>query len=275
MAFTKCSPSPDKRLRRNSGGHGITRWTRRSDLQTAARHAPLRQHALPKEYGARGIPLLKTLKQGASGQESSLRATESSRKRDADWPTQIPGLVCKLVFPQLASLVHPVATRQVMKPLIIKILKVYDAAIRHLDWPQSLLLLFVRLVWGWGFFQTGWGKLGNLERVTGFFTELGIPASGFQAVVVAFLETTGGLMLIVGLLSRLVSIPLIVTMIVAYITTEKEAIATLFTENYEDFFGATPWLYLFACLLVLLFGPGRLSIDALWRRRSIYRRETE
>ena len=70
-------------------------------------------------------------------------------------------------------------------PLIIRILKVYDAAVRHLDWPQSLLLLFVRLVWGWGFFQTGWGKLGNLERVTGFFTELGIPAPGFQAVVVA------------------------------------------------------------------------------------------
>lgn len=44
-------------------------------------------------------------------------------------------------------------------------------------------------------------------------------------------------------------------MIVAYITTEKEAIAALFHQDYEDFFAATPWLYLFACMLILLFGP--------------------
>lgn len=50
---------------------------------------------------------------------------------------------------------------------------------------NPLLLLFVRLVWGWGFFPAGWGKLGNLEQVTGFFTDLGIPAPGVQAVFVA------------------------------------------------------------------------------------------
>jgi DoxX len=76
--------------------------------------------------------------------------------------------------------------------------------------------------------------------VTGFFTELGIPAPGFQAVFVALLETTGGLLLLVGLFSRLISIPLIVTMIVAYVTSEKEAIAALFTKDYEDFFTAAP-----------------------------------
>ena len=56
-----------------------------------------------------------------------------------------------------------------------------------------------------------------------------------------------------GVFSRLISIPLIVTMIVAYITTEKEAIAALFHQDYEDFFAATPWLYLFACMLILLW----------------------
>jgi putative oxidoreductase len=162
-----------------------------------------------------------------------------------------------------------------MNSQFARILKLYDTVLRYQDWPQSLLLLFVRLVWGWGFFQAGWGKLGNLEQVTGFFTELGIPAPGFQAVFVALLETTGGLLVLVGLFSRLISIPLIVTMIVAYITSEKEAIAALFSIDYEDFFAATPWLYLFACMLILFFGPGRLSIDALWRHLTTYRRQAE
>ena len=41
---------------------------------------------------------------------------------------------------------------------------------------QSLLLLAVRLYWGWQFMQTGRGKLGDIHKVIGFFTDLGIPA---------------------------------------------------------------------------------------------------
>ena len=38
-----------------------------------------------------------------------------------------------------------------------------------------------RLTVGVVFFQSGWGKLHSLDKVTDFFTELGIPAPYFQA----------------------------------------------------------------------------------------------
>jgi putative oxidoreductase len=46
---------------------------------------------------------------------------------------------------------------------------------------QSLFLLFVRVYWGWQFWQTGWGKLHNLPHVVEFFTRLGIPPPALNA----------------------------------------------------------------------------------------------
>src|SRR5260370_36734506 len=63
---------------------------------------------------------------------------------------------------------------------------------------QSPFLLAVRLYWGWQFMQTGWGKLSDLQKVTGFFTKLGIPAPAFNAMFVSGLEFAGGVLLILG-----------------------------------------------------------------------------
>src|SRR5690606_29750078 len=75
--------------------------------------------------------------------------------------------------------------------------------------------LVARLVLGWVFIGSGSGKLQNLERVTGFFGSVGIPAPGFMAPFVGTVELVAGILLLVGLGARLASIPLIVTMIVA------------------------------------------------------------
>src|SRR3954463_1108927 len=78
-----------------------------------------------------------------------------------------------------------------------------------------------RLTLGVVFIGTGWGKLHSLDKVTGFFTELGIPAPGFNAVLAATAEFVCGSLLLIGLLSRLAAIPLIVTMIVAILTAKR------------------------------------------------------
>ncbi len=147
-----------------------------------------------------------------------------------------------------------------------KIITLYRRAVGSLAWPQSLLLLLLRVVWGWGFVEAGWGKFHSLEKVTGFFTSLGIPAPGFHALLVATVETGCGLLLLMGLFARLAALPLIGTMIVAYFTAESESLHALLSAEYMKFFEAAPWPFLLACLLVLLFGPGRLSLDALLSR---------
>lgn len=72
----------------------------------------------------------------------------------------------------------------------------------------------------------------------------------------------GGLLLLVGPGSRLVSVPLMFTMVVAYATAHKEELAVIFSDT-DKFTGAAPFLFFFASLIVFTFGPGRFSLDAV------------
>ncbi|MGB0124289.1 MAG: DoxX family protein, partial [Silvibacterium sp.] len=83
-----------------------------------------------------------------------------------------------------------------------RLVHIYDAISRKLTLLQSPFLLAIRLYWGWQFAQTGWGKLHNLAKITGFFASLNIPFPAFSAHFVSGLEFVGGLLLIVGLASR-------------------------------------------------------------------------
>src|SRR4051812_37399468 len=85
---------------------------------------------------------------------------------------------------------------------------------------QSTALLLVRISVGVVFAMTGWGKLHHLEDIIEFFRSLGIPYPELQAPLVAGLELVGGSLLVVGFCSRLVSVPLIGTMVVAMVTAK-------------------------------------------------------
>ncbi len=135
-------------------------------------------------------------------------------------------------------------------------------------WAQPVLLLVIRLYWGWSFFLTGKGKLLNLEKTTAFFTELDLPWPKINAILAGSTECVGGLLLLVGLGSRLVSVPLMFTMIVAYATADKDALGKIFSEP-DKFTDAAPFLFLLASVIVFAFGPGKLSLDTLLGKKSL------
>jgi putative oxidoreductase len=130
---------------------------------------------------------------------------------------------------------------------------------------QSPFLFLVRLYWGWQFMQTGWGKLHNLAHVAQFFSALGIPAPGPTALFVGCVEFFGGLLLILGLASRFAGLVLTVNMMVAFLTADREALQSVISDPGK-FYGATPYTFLFAALLVLIFGPGWFALDT-WLAR--------
>jgi len=152
-----------------------------------------------------------------------------------------------------------------MNSIISKIDTGYGILIKAASCLQPVLLLIVRLYWGWQFFQTGWGKFQNLSKPAEYFNTLGIPFPMLNATVVATTECVGGLLLLIGLASRLAAIPLTITMIVAYLTAEREALQSIFSDP-DKFLGAEPFQFLFATLLVLAFGPGVFSLDYLIKR---------
>ena len=131
---------------------------------------------------------------------------------------------------------------------------------------QSPLLLVMRLWWGWSFFLTGKGKLTSHDQTAEFFQTLGIPMPGLNAWVAGGVECIGGLFLMAGFASRLTAIPLSITMVVAYLTAENEALKNLFSDT-DKFTSATPFLFLLTSLLVLAFGPGAFSVDRLLARK--------
>jgi len=135
------------------------------------------------------------------------------------------------------------------------------------SWLQSPLLLVIRLYWGVSFAQTGWGKLTHLERTTGYFESIHIPLPKLNAIMAGATECLGGALLALGLYARPASVPLIFTMIVAYATAESEAGQALFSDP-DKFLSASPFLFLLAALIILVFGPGKLSVDALLGRKS-------
>jgi putative oxidoreductase len=144
----------------------------------------------------------------------------------------------------------------------------YAGATAALNRLQSLLLLAIRLYWGWQFAQDGWGKLTHLARVTDFFSSLNLPAPGATATLVASVEFVGGILLVLGLASRLVSLVLFVNMTMAYLSVPDDRVNfSHILSNPSDFYNATPYTYWFAALLILILGPGLFAIDTLIRRR--------
>ena len=140
----------------------------------------------------------------------------------------------------------------------------YELLVASGNLLQSPLLLVLRVYFFWQLFMTGQGHLANIGKVSEFFVSLGIPFPTLNAYLSSSVECFGSLLLIIGLASRLTAIPVAITMAVAYLTADLEAVTSIFSDP-DKFVKADPFPYFICALIVLVFGPGRFSIDALIR----------
>jgi putative oxidoreductase len=140
----------------------------------------------------------------------------------------------------------------------------YESFVKIGSGFQSILLLAVRLYWGWQFAQTGWGKLQHLPKVTNYFTSLNIPAPAFSAAAISWLELIGGIGLALGIGSRFWGLLLAMDMIVAYLTAGHSDLLAIFSDPGK-FYGDDAYTFLFASALVFIFGPGKIAVDELFR----------
>ncbi len=157
----------------------------------------------------------------------------------------------------------PVSARELQrgKGITKHLLRYYSLVSEKVSLLQSPFLLAVRLYWGWQFAQNGWGKLHHIAKITAFFMTLNIPFPAVNAYFVSGLELVGGLLLIIGLASRFTGLLLAADMLVAYWTADHAALGAIFSDPGK-FYGADPYTFLFASLIVLIFGAGLFSVDA-------------
>ena len=140
--------------------------------------------------------------------------------------------------------------------------KAYCLWVKAVSCLQSPLLLAMRLYWGWQFFQIGKGKLTNLDVPTKFFEGLHIPHPHLNAIMAGCTECFGGLFLLLGLGSRVLTIPLIFTMCVAYLTADSDKVKNVFSDP-DSFVSAAEFQFMLTAIIVLIFGPGKFSLDWL------------
>lgn len=151
------------------------------------------------------------------------------------------------------------------KKVLAMMAKCYRKFAAIASYGQSPLLLLVRLYWGWQFAQTGWGKLHNLDQIAGFFAQLNLPSPHFTAALIGSVEFVGGLLLILGLFSRFTGLVLTINMTVAYWAADRDALKSVISDPGK-FYVADPYTFLFASLMVLIFGAGIFSVDWLIAR---------
>src|SRR3984893_5249956 len=96
--------------------------------------------------------------------------------------------------------------------------------IDHQEWLAQLL---VRLFVGYFFMETGWGKLHNLDGFAQRFAGWGIPYPYFNAALSAYTEFIGGWLTIIGLGTRLISIPMIINMLVAILKVNLKRVSRI------------------------------------------------
>ncbi len=137
-----------------------------------------------------------------------------------------------------------------------------------IDWPRrtaahltDLAPLFARVVTGWVFLWSGWGKLSDLPTVVENFVGWHIPAPQLLAPFVSGVEFFGGLFLLLGLLTRISAGALGVTMIVAIKSAKWADVDSL-----EALLGFDETEYLALFLWLAIAGAGAFSIDHLIER---------
>jgi putative oxidoreductase len=131
------------------------------------------------------------------------------------------------------------------------------------DWSRVIAGYFawaaplaVRIVVGWVFLWSGWGKLQILPRIIENFRSWGIPAPEVLAPFVSGMEFVGGLLLLVGLLTRFAAVPMMVIMVVAILSaklTDVDSLETLLGFEEVSYFVMFAWLS--------IAGPGPVSLD--------------
>lgn len=149
-----------------------------------------------------------------------------------------------------------------MHPYLQFARRCYAFEIRILDRLLDGVFLVIRLYFGYKLILAGRGKLANPNETAAYFRDLQIPLPELNVYMAGATELFGGLFLALGLASRIATVPIIVTMLVAYMTAHTDQWEAFWT-NTSIFFKAPPFGYLFTAVMVLVCGPGRFSLDYL------------
>jgi putative oxidoreductase len=130
-----------------------------------------------------------------------------------------------------------------------------------IDKLRDLPLLAMRLILAYGFYQPAMHKWQDINAIAQWFATMGIPAPHLQAYLAATTEIAGVILLTLGLGTRFITIPLMITMLVAIKTVHWSNGFNASDNGFE-----IPLYYMIMLFALFVYGSGKISIDFLMSR---------
>lgn len=127
---------------------------------------------------------------------------------------------------------------------------------------SHLVLLLIRLTLAYGFYNPAISKLKDINGIGQWFESMNYPLPYLNAYLATGTEILGVLLLVLGLGTRFISIPLIIVMVVAATTLHWGNGFNASDNGFE-----IPLYYMLMLLTLVVYGAGKFSIDKLIRKR--------
>lgn len=146
----------------------------------------------------------------------------------------------------------------------MKAIQLYNKGVHTAGKLKDIPLLMIRLVLAYGFYVPAKMKWSDINSIIDWFRSMGMPAPALNAYLAASTEAAGVVLLVLGLGTRIIAVPLMVVMLVAIKTVHWGNGFEAGNNGYE-----IPLYYLIMLSVLFVYGPGRLSVDGVIGRRSI------
>ncbi len=144
----------------------------------------------------------------------------------------------------------------------MKIIQAYQQVTTKLAKLNDLPALLFRLILAYGFYMPAMMKWGDIGAIAAWFEGMGIPFPTLNAYLAASTEIAAVILLPLGLATRFISIPLIITMIVAIVTVHLGNGFEAGSNGFE-----IPLYYILMLVALLINGPGKISLDHLFSKQ--------
>lgn len=140
--------------------------------------------------------------------------------------------------------------------------KMYLNFVNKVETIKDLPLLLIRLVLAYGFYGPAMMKWSGINNVASWFESMHYPLPKISAYLAATTELAGVFLLLFGLGTRLISLPLMFVMLIAIFTVHLRGGFEAANNGFE-----IPLYYLLMLFILVIYGPGKISIDNFLKKK--------
>lgn len=140
--------------------------------------------------------------------------------------------------------------------------KLFTLYTKNLERLKDVPPLLFRAILVYGFYTPAIYKVTDFGGTADWFASLGMPLPTLNAYLAGITEMLGVILLTLGLGTRVIAFPMIITMVVAIFTVHWPHGFNAGDNGYE-----IPLYYILMLFALMVYGPGRISLDHLLKKR--------